>query len=68
MGVNQAAGRQDAQGRSAQASDSETKTGVANAPGRYEPFVQNYETDKFTVDSDSLDEMLSIAIAVGNLL
>jgi len=73
MGVISETIKEDAQ---EQASDTTTSDGDgtpdADVPdvvsADLDPFIQEYVTGQFDVESDKLDEMLSIAIAIGNLL
>ena len=78
MGVkSQLQEEMDAQGRpSSTESDDSTGSAEESVPeeveafllDQYGPFVQNYEVEKFETDSETLDEMLTFVIAIGNVL
>lgn len=73
MGVTDQIEERDAQERPPNSSNSTERTTESDADtlpvaGDLDPFNQGYDLSEYDVDSSALDEMLSIAIAVGNLI
>jgi len=66
MGVTQQLSARDAQQRPD--SDGGQSSGSGGLSTEYDPFIQQYMTDEWDADADTIDEILTGMIAVGQLL
>lgn len=60
----------DAQGRPASESTTQEQEGTppANLPDSNDPFLQQYLTDEYDADTETVNQILTAVIAAGNLL